>query len=445
MVDIHLTGERSFDGGTDNLIKMNSISPNVKVLVVDDDAGIRLAVKTVLQKMGVTDVAEASNGHSAWEMIKETPYDLIVSDWNMPEMSGDELLRIVKGDEKNKDTPFIMLTCRRHHDDVVSAIRAGASNYVVKPFSIKDLAQKISETIYPDPEENITGSADDTRNKQAASLVEKLIKKLNRGQVNLPVLPNVGIKIHQLLRDPKLAIDDITRLIEKEPVISAKLLAIANSPLYAGVGKNDNLERAILRIGLKNVLNTVFVLINRGLYVIKNEKHEAIVKCLWEHSLACAYGAQQTAYMLRLAEPDKYFMLGLLHDIGKVVSLQLLLHPDTQDWSHDSDRLISTLNEIHNEIGAFVLKKWNFDQEYIDIAYYHNREDISSDTPKELLVICFANLLAREMGYSLKKYEGPAIVEHKSVSLLGLDPPGIEAIREDIQRFMEGVSSQFFL
>jgi len=242
-----------------------------------------------------------------------------------------------------------------------------------------------------------------------------------------------------------LSLNDIAKLVEKEPVISSKLLAISNSPFYAGIGKNDNLERAILRIGLKSVLNTVFVLINRGLYVIRHEKHEAIVKSLWEHSLACAYGAQQTAYMLRLVDPDKYFMLGLLHDIGKVVSLQLLLHPDTQKWTPDSDHLISTLNQIHNEIGAFVLKRWNFDQEYIDIASCHNQEDISSDTPKDLLVIYFANLLAREMGYGLKKYEDPAIVENKSVPLLGLDPPGIEAIRGDIHRFMEGVSSQFFI
>ncbi|MDI6789291.1 MAG: HDOD domain-containing protein [Thermodesulfobacteriota bacterium] len=428
---------------------MNSISPNVKVLVkvlvVDDDASIRLAVKTVVQKMGVEDVAEATNGHSALKMIEENHYDLIVSDWNMPEMGGDELLRIVKGNEKTKDTPFIMLTCRRHHDDVVSTLRAGASNYVVKPFSIQDLAQKISKIICPHPEESITGSDDDTGDKRAASLIEQIIKKLDSGQVNLPILPTVGIKIHQLLRDPELSINDIAQLVEKEPVISSKLLAISNSAFYAGVGKNDNLERAILRIGLKSVLNIVFVLINRGLYVMKHEKHEAMVKSLWEHSLACAYGAQQTAYMLRLVEPDKYFMLGLLHDIGKVVSLQVLLNMDARKWGPDNDHLISTLNQIHNEIGAFVLKKWDFDQDYIDIASCHNQEDISSDTPKELLVIYLANLLAREMGYGLKKYEGPAIVEHKSVPLLGLDPPGIEAIRGDIHRFMEGVSSQFFL
>lgn len=116
-----------------------------KVIIVDDSSDTRLMVRTALQRyLGIEDIAEADNGSNAWEMIRQNHYDLIVSDWNMPEMAGDELLREVRSSPKDKDTLFLMLTCRSHQSDMIRAFTSGAEGYIVKPIDIGELVEKVS-------------------------------------------------------------------------------------------------------------------------------------------------------------------------------------------------------------------------------------------------------------------------------------------------------------
>jgi len=118
---------------------------DMRVLVVDDFATMRRIIKNVLKQIGFTNVVEADDGTSALTVLKKDKIDLIVSDWNMPKMTGLDLLKAVRGDESIKDIPFLMVTAEAQQDSIVEAVQSGVNDYVVKPFTADVLKEKIDK------------------------------------------------------------------------------------------------------------------------------------------------------------------------------------------------------------------------------------------------------------------------------------------------------------
>ena len=122
----------------------------MKVLVVDDMATMRKIIRNMLTQEGFKSVEDADDGESAWPLLEDaskegTPFDFIISDWNMPKMSGITLLQKIRQHETIKDTPFLMVTAESEQGNVVTAVKAGVSNFIVKPFSSAVLMEKIEK------------------------------------------------------------------------------------------------------------------------------------------------------------------------------------------------------------------------------------------------------------------------------------------------------------
>ena len=123
----------------------DKIDKNMQVLVVDDFSTMRRIIKNILRQIGFTNILEADDGSTAWDVLNTKKIDLIVSDWNMPIMTGIELLRKVRASEAFATTPFLMVTAEAQQENILEAIQAGVSNYVVKPFTPDTLEQKINK------------------------------------------------------------------------------------------------------------------------------------------------------------------------------------------------------------------------------------------------------------------------------------------------------------
>lgn len=118
----------------------------MKTLVVDDFATMRKIVKNVLKQINITNVSEAENGKQALDVLKKDgDFELIISDWVMPEMTGIEFLRACKEDAAIKTIPFIMVTAEAQKDSVLEAIKGGVDNYIVKPFTPDRLQEAIQK------------------------------------------------------------------------------------------------------------------------------------------------------------------------------------------------------------------------------------------------------------------------------------------------------------
>ncbi len=113
------------------------------ILIVDDYKTMLRIVRNLLNQLGFNNVEEATDGQMALAKVQDKNYGLIISDWNMEPMSGLDLLKSVRADEKYKSIPFIMITAESKTDNVVIAKQAGVSNYIVKPFNADTLKQKL--------------------------------------------------------------------------------------------------------------------------------------------------------------------------------------------------------------------------------------------------------------------------------------------------------------
>ncbi len=129
--------------GKKNMSVLNSLDKNMPILVVDDFSTMRRIVKTCLRQLGFENITEAEDGKIALEKMELNEFKLVISDWNMPNMMGIDLLKSVRANEKYKNVPFVLVTAEGQKENVIEAAKAGVSNYVVKPFTADTLQTKL--------------------------------------------------------------------------------------------------------------------------------------------------------------------------------------------------------------------------------------------------------------------------------------------------------------
>lgn len=119
----------------------------MRFLVVDDSSTMRRIIVRTLSKIGHQDVEQAANGREGLDQLAKGGIDVVITDWNMPEMSGIEFIRTIRGDDGLKDLPILMVTTNAAQNDIADAMKAGVSNYVVKPFTPDTIREKIEAVV----------------------------------------------------------------------------------------------------------------------------------------------------------------------------------------------------------------------------------------------------------------------------------------------------------
>lgn len=120
----------------------------MKLLVVDDSSTMRRIIKNTLKRLGYDDVLEGEDGVQGWDVLNSNPdMGMLITDWNMPEMNGLELVKKVRADERFSDLPIIMVTTEGGKAEVITALKAGVNNYIVKPFTPQVLKEKLGAVL----------------------------------------------------------------------------------------------------------------------------------------------------------------------------------------------------------------------------------------------------------------------------------------------------------
>lgn len=117
--------------------------PNMKIIVVDDFSTMRRIIRNILKQLGYNNIEEAEDGDVALDKLKEADFEFVITDWNMPNMTGLDLLKAIRGEERLKDIKVLIVTAEAEKENVVQAAQAGVNDYVVKPFTADVLQQKI--------------------------------------------------------------------------------------------------------------------------------------------------------------------------------------------------------------------------------------------------------------------------------------------------------------
>ncbi len=241
-------------------------------------------------------------------------------------------------------------------------------------------------------------------------------------------------------------LQQIAFLLQQDAAISAKLISISNSVYYGSLVEHKTLVQAVARLGLTTTRQYVDAISNRGLYITKNKKFLEFIEKLWEHSLSCAYASQIVSEVLKLQLPDDPFTLGLMHDIGKLVLFQAvgeLQRRKRLGKNIDTAELYNTVDTHHNKFGAALLKKWKFSTGYVQIAAYHDNLEEADPISKELLVVHFANLLVKSMGYDQTQQAEIDVEDAESTRLLRLNSMMIAQVKDQVKGRMEEMRKIF--
>lgn len=117
----------------------------MKILIVDDFSTMRRIIKNLLRDLGYNNTSEADDGSSALPMLQNGSFEFLITDWNMPNMPGIELLKAVRADARLKDLPVLMVTAEAKREQIVEAAQAGVNGYIIKPFTAETLKEKIEK------------------------------------------------------------------------------------------------------------------------------------------------------------------------------------------------------------------------------------------------------------------------------------------------------------
>ena len=278
-------------------------------------------------------------------------------------------------------------------------------------------------------------------NAPIREIFAKIIQDFSAGKIVPPVMPHVVRDVQSVIKRTDSTAEDVAAVIERDPVISLRLLSVSNSPVYRGIQEIRNIKEAIPRMGLKETLNLIIAIANKSMYETDQVQFRTLMDKLWVHSLACAYGSKLIAEHLKLDDSEKFFLMGLVHDIGK----SLLLKAFTEiplALKINFDLIQANIQQGHLSIGGVLLRRWKFEDIFIKVVTMHEDPVFSPETEKEILVIHLANMLTRNIGYSLFEDEAD-LNALDSAKFLQMDADTLGQIGEDVKGIIQDVAHLF--
>jgi len=415
------------------------------ILIAEDEPHIATALKTILAKgiMGSI-VTITHDGQEALDTLLKRKFHLIISDWNMPKMSGVELLAQVRGNDKLKNTPFLMLTARGDKESVITAMKSGVTQYIAKPFEKQAIIDKAKALLANGHNQTLGETLHNKNNSSAPAededVIDFLVNRLKSGFIEFPVMPEVGMRAAELSKNKNVSIDELSSLIIQDAALTSRLISIANSPFYSSGRDFDSIDDAIVRIGLRDVNDLIVAISNKNMFEKASGIFDKMLSKLWEHSFATGSCAKIISRKLGIKNVDRMFSMGLLHDIGKLVLLTVLFQLSKQRNVTEDD-LNNILSQLHVKFGRAVIERWQMPIDYIDVIVGHHDLENIAKHPKETQIITFANLLVRKLGYSLIDDDGSELADHELAQLLGLDADTIEKILEQTTFYVDGMKN----
>jgi len=255
--------------------------------------------------------------------------------------------------------------------------------------------------------------------------VSELLEDLESGQLQLPTLPEVALRVREVVDDENANASQIAEIIGQDVALSARLIQVANSPLYRGRQEIDRLSMVIARLGNKLVRNLVTSQVMKQMFQATNDVIDQRLRAVWEHSVQVAAIARALAGQCPGVMPDQAMLAGLLHDIG---TLPILYRAEERDELLDTPDLLDHLiARLHTRIGGAILKHWKFPETLVAVAAEHEDLSRSHDGPADLVdIVQVANLQSHiDSGHPLSQADWTRISSFHRLGL-GVDVHEIE-------------------
>jgi len=221
--------------------------------------------------------------------------------------------------------------------------------------------------------------------------VNELIDDLESGQLQLPTLPEVALRVRDVVDDENANAHQIADIIAQDAALSARLIQVANSPLYRGRNEIDRLDMVISRLGSKLVRNLVTSQVMKQMFQATHDAVDTHLRAVWEHSVQVAAISRVLAGQCAGISADQAMLAGLLHDIG---TLPILYRAEERTELLETPGLLDHLiSSLHTRVGSAILRHWKFPEALVEVAEQH--EDLTrhhAGGPDLVDVVQVANL-----------------------------------------------------
>lgn len=197
------------------------------------------------------------------------------------------------------------------------------------------------------------------------ALIQKIECDVNNRRLQLPSLPDVAVQINTAINDSRKGVADVARLVQADPGLAARLIRIANSPLYRTATEVTGIRQAITRLGLGVTRNFVISLIMHNIFTVRSLHLQAQIRDLWQHSCRVAAISQVLAGLSPGLRPDQALLAGLLHDIGV---LPVLVYADQFPViARQPERLADVIHSLRGSLGVQIMSDWHFDTDLLEV------------------------------------------------------------------------------
>ncbi len=267
---------------------------------------------------------------------------------------------------------------------------------------------------------------------------------------DLPALPQVALKVMELVRNPDTTIKNLEEVISKDQALVAKVLRIANSTFYGLRGEVSELRRALVILGFNTIRSIVLTASTEAMYRTKSNNFKE--RILWEHSLAVGLAARTLSREVDFPAAEEAFAAGLLHDIGKVVLdsnqgdlYQQVIEQVYNEGSCFVDAEQAVFGFDHTQVGSIVARKWTLADPLEEAIRLHHDPEEAVVAPRLCALVTLANNLCLKMGIGPEKRPDLDLAAQPGFTVAGVDPALLERIAEKVEGSLQEEKAVFSL
>ncbi|MDH3537851.1 MAG: HDOD domain-containing protein [Gammaproteobacteria bacterium] len=291
--------------------------------------------------------------------------------------------------------------------------------------------------IEDEPEADIELVEIDETTEQSMFQIQ-LFKDLLTGDLKLPSLPDVAQRIQQAFADNLVTAETVGVIIQSDPVITAKMIMVANSALYGGRAPIESLQQAVVRLGLENTRKLVMTYVVKELFDSKTSEMRAHMQAVWKHSQHVASLCRLLAERLDGFEVEQAQLAGLVHDIGEVAILQYAQQHD--ELRDNPEKLLEAVKSMRPQITGMLLEQWNFGPEFVTVGeeceeWFRNPTD-QPDLCDLVLIAQYHSMIGTPKQRSL-----PPIAALPAFAKLGMGNLAIEQVIEFMKKSRDKIKS----
>ncbi|MDJ0847904.1 MAG: HDOD domain-containing protein [Myxococcota bacterium] len=272
------------------------------------------------------------------------------------------------------------------------------------------------------------------------SLEEVVAKHLASNEISLPLFDRTAARVQGMVQSEDFDVEEIGRLIQSDPALTGDLLRLSNSSFFGGIEKVATVRDAIMRLGMRQVVELLVLSGQRKLYRLKDPALHDFVERLWKHAVACGVGSEWLARKLELREVrEQAFLAGLLHDVGKLLLLRVLdeLKAEVSLPFEPSETLVQQLLDgLHPEQGYALMSQWNIPDAYGVVVRDHEKPEV--DERNVLLnIVRLVDKACNKLGVGLRGVEDLSLAAQPEAQNLRISAVLLAELEIHIEDAME--------